>query len=501
MSAVAISFWFYTIFVLIIGIWAARSSKSDSKDFFLAGRGLGPWLVGLSGAASCESGWVTLGLVGAAYAGGFVVYWLVLPTMLCFAGIWLVAGPYIQKLADETGSITMTDLLCGATFRKSSGWKIAIRYFAVFISIVMLTLYIAAQLKSSGKMFTGTFGWHYLYGVLGGLLIALAYTLTGGFRAVAWTDGLQALLMVVAMIVMPVVLIGVIGGTDSFFSGASQIDKSIDGYASIWGAPDKTIVTLILWLTIPLGNLGQPHMLVRVLAARDRSALVRGGMISSLWVGLLFFGAITLGIAFRIYTQVEIDGPLLKDKEGVLFAIANNRDLVTGLVGGLLSAAVLAAICSTVDSQLLVAGSNFSSDLMNSEKDSGNEKRSFWVDRGAVVLVSAVAFAVAMMNNESVFKFVLDYGFAGMGACFGPALIYRLILKNKKSSDVAVFSSMIGGLTAVGIWNTTVLRSICYNLGPAVLTAFIFGGLAVVIFELVNPSVSETATKEPEKAS
>lgn len=494
MDWIAITFWAYTLVVFLIGISSFLSSKDTKRDFFLADRGLGAWVAGLSGAASVESGWVTMGLVGKGFKDGIGVYWLVPATGLSFAFIWFVLAPRISKLADQQQSVTLIDILAGSRRNLLSR---DIRLLAVCISVAMLTLYVAAQLSSAGKMFTAAFGWQFYFGVLIGLAITLIYTITGGFRAVAWTDVIQAVLMIFAMVVVPLILVMQLGGFTSFTqaiadvpqAGFQQWDAGNPWADDSSGLPWLVFFTIVLG--VPLGNMGQPHLAVRLMAAKDKRAIFRGGVISVIWVMVLFAGAITLGIATRLLIEAEVIPPI-DDPEHALLVIATSAQLIPGWLGGLMVAAALAAICSTVDSQLLVSASSVSSDVLDNDafrSQARSEKLVWWIDRSVVAVVAAIATAFGLWNNDSIFNFVLSYGFAGLGAAFGPALVFR-IWRSEKSGDAAVLASMIGGFLTVVVWNLMGWKIYSYNLPPAILVAFLSGLLFVGRSEAVDAADS-----------
>lgn len=482
MNWIVITFWSYTLVVFVIGLISVYYSRNTKQDFFLADRGLGAWVAGLSGAASVESGWVTMGLVGKGYAEGLAVYWVVPATTVAFAFIWVYVAPRLSGLSRDQKSVTLTDVLSGAHNQGLSRW---IRLIAVCISVGMLTLYVAAQLSAAGKMFQAAFEWDFYAGVLAGLAIALIYTITGGFRAVAWTDVVQAGLMIFAMVIVPVVLVMRLGGPAACWDGISELAQQPQpeaagfdqwtGGKSGWGL----FAYLTLLLGIPLGNLGQPHLAVRLMATRDKQAIFRGGVISVVWVTILFAGAITLGIVIRLLTEQGMIAPL-DDPEHALLAVARTSELIPGWLGGLMVAAALAAICSTVDSQLLVAASNVSSDLVDHRWSAGGRARGeffvWWSDRLTVGLVALIAMVVGLLNNESIFRFVLNYGFAGLGAAFGPALLFRLRSPDPEG-DRSVLAAMVGGIGTVVAWNLLELGSYSYNLPPGILVAFLLGYL------------------------
>ena len=379
-DSVAVSFVVYTVAIVGLGLYSARFSKQTAVDFFLADRGLGAWVAAISSSASAESGWVTLGLVGMAYKTGIGAMWVVFGTFIAFLFNWFVLAWRLRSRAAEFDALTIPDVLA-APFR---GWPaLLIRIMGVLIILAMLTAYVAAQLNAAGKTFNGTFGWDYLTGVLVGAAIVLLYTVTGGFRAIAWTDVVQGTFMVITVTVLPAILIWKIGGLAAFWQ---QLSATADGATLTDPFGGRSGLALIgflaLWLGVPLGNPGQPHVLVRLMAVKDRTAVLRGGVISSLWVLLLFSGAVALGMAARVYFGE------MADPEQTLPRIARDASIVPGFLGGMIIAAVLAAICSTADSQLLVSASAVSHDLIvRILKWDLPAKTRMILDRSAVILV------------------------------------------------------------------------------------------------------------------
>ena len=209
MNTVAVSFIIYTLAIMAFGIYSARYAERTSADFFLAGRELGPWVAALSSAASSESGWVTLGLVGMSFHTGIGTLWVVPGTVAAFAFNWLVLAPRLRRFSAEQKAITVLDVL-SLPYRGISARLI--RILGILIILTMLTAYVAAQLTAAAKTFEATFQWNYLAGVVAGAAIVLTYTTIGGFRAVAWTDVIQATLMIFSVIVLPLLLITKLGG-------------------------------------------------------------------------------------------------------------------------------------------------------------------------------------------------------------------------------------------------------------------------------------------------
>ena len=459
MDPVLVSFIVYTTAIVALGTYSARFAQRSASDFFLAGRRLGAWVAGLSSSASAESGWVTLGLVGMAYKVGAGALWIVVGTFAAFVFNWFVLAWRLRSESEKHDALTLPDVLA-APFRGPVA--VLIRCVGVLIILSMLTAYVAAQLNAAGKTFAGTFGWNYPIGVLLGAGIVLLYTVTGGFRAIAWTDVVQAIIMILTMILLPAILIGKVGGPVAFWEklGAQPDGASLtDAFGGKSGF--ALIGFLALWLGVPLGNPGQPHVLVRLMAVKDRRAIRRGGMISSAWVLILFTGAVLLGMAARVYFGH------LDDPEQILPIITRDSSIVPGFIGGMIIAAILAAICSTADSQLLVAASSVSHDLLvRVFKVNASLTTKMIIDRAAVVLIGTIATAIALVEVRSVFSFVLDYGWAGLGAGFGPALILRLCWR--RTTGWGVLAGMIVGVATAVIWKQFPdLQAQVYNLVPA----------------------------------
>lgn len=475
MDSIAINFWIYTAAIVAVGVYSARFSRKTEADFFLADRGLGAWVAALSSSASAESGWVTLGLVGMAYQTGVGAVWIIAGTFAAFLFNWFVLAWPLRSAAAAHDALTLPDVLA-APFRGPSA--LLIRLVGALIILTMLTAYVAAQLNAAGKTFNGIFGWDYLWGVLVGSAIVLVYTTTGGFRAIAWTDAVQATFMIVAMAVLPVILIWKIGGVGVFWaklvadSAGPRLTDPVAGKTGL-----AAIGFLALWLGIPLGNPGQPHVLVRLVAIKDRKAVIRGGMIASTWVLVLFSGAVALGMAARVYLGH------LDDPEQTLPILAGDSNVVPGFLGGMIVAAMMAAICSTADSQLLVSASAVSHDLyvrILGRRPTLRRKRI--LDRAAVLAVGTVATIIAAGEVRSVFRFVIDYAWAGLGAAFGPALIMSLFWR--RTTGWGILAGMLTGVTTAILWRQfPLLHQHLYSLLPA----FTLSLLAILLVSLATP--------------
>ncbi len=346
------AFWLYTLAIVSVGLFAyVRRKRGANEDFFLASRELGPWVSALSASASSESGWVMIGLVGTAFATGISCLWLVPGCIAGYLFNWYWLANRLRAESDANRAVTIPDLL-GRIFNSD-----IIRFVAVVIVVAAMLGYVAAQMNAAGKAFGAVFGYSYRVGVLLATVLVLLYTASGGFRAVCWTDFLQAILMVGALVVLPVITVFHIGGPSSVFQSLRDADPDLLSFSA--GNAGLALIGFVAgWVGIGLGYPGQVHVLVRFMATRDTRSVRIGGRVALAWSTLVFLGAILLGLCCRVLFGS------LADAEQALPIVAVK--LLPGVFAGLMLAAVLAAICSTADSQILVCVSAVGHDLYRS---------------------------------------------------------------------------------------------------------------------------------------
>lgn len=458
--ATLISFAAYTSLIIIIGLTAFIRRKRTNEDFFLAGRSFGPWISALSSAASTESGWVLLGLVGAAFTGGISTLWLIPGCIAGYYFNWTHLAPKIRKYSNDTKAITLPDLI-SARFIQN---KLAIRLITVFIMIVAMLGYVSAQMTAAGKAFSASFNVSYEVGVVLGALIVVIYTFSGGFRAVAWTDLIQALFMVTTLVVLPVYFTLTMGGIDELWMNLKLTD---DGLLSLFGqSTGWAIIGLVLgWSGIGLGYPGQPHAIVRYMATKDDRSIKRGKTIAITWAFFVFLGAILLGLVGKAYYAS------LSDPEQTLPLMAS--DLLPGVLAGFVLAAIVAAISSTADSQLIVLVGTVTHDMYyRIFHRNMPEDRMDKINRMGVIVLGILTALFAMTETRIVFTFVL-YAWSVLGASIGTVLILTFFY-NKYTSYGAISSLMSGAIITVA-WREKGLSDYIYELVPAFIGALLLG--------------------------
>jgi sodium/proline symporter len=495
-TVVIISFAVYTVAIIAVGIYSARFARRSDEDFFLAGRSLGSWVAALSASASSESGWVTLGLVGWAFTNGVAAYWIIPGCLLGFLFNWFVIAGRLNVRSRQLDAVTLPDFFA-FNFKERLP---LLRSMAVMVILVAMLLYVAAQLAAAGKAFSASFGGRvdYRVGVLIGAGVVLLYTVLGGFRAVCWTDFLQALLMVGTLVVFPAYLLLAEGGY-GFITG--ELGGIEDG-ALLRFTPQKAGAAFFGFLLghgalgINFGYPGQPHVLVRFMALKDRRQARLGGIISVGWGLLVYWGAVTVGLMARAMTEAGADwgqALLATEASGELGLILSAMNMLPGILAGLVLAAVLAAICSTADSQLVVAASAAANDLYVRLFSKAGGKSHMVVNRLFVLLMGMVAVLLVIDREVKVYEYVLNYGWAILGASFGPQMI--LILLWKRASYAGCLAGMLVGFaTAIG-WQLTygaAVREVeIYNLPLAFIVALVVN----VIVSLLFPS--QRAARRP----
>ncbi|MFV8754442.1 sodium/proline symporter [Nannocystaceae bacterium ST9] len=427
MQAILCTLIAYELAMIVIGLVANRMSR-DEKDYFLGGRRLGPWVAGLSASASSSSVWTLLGVSGYAYAYGLAAAWLLPACVGGFALNWFILAPALRRESARCGAITVTEMLAGP-IGTAKRWPVIV--LASTIVLLSLLTYVAAQFQGAGKTFAETFDMGFTPALLIGAAIVVFYTLLGGFWAASITDTVQGMMMAAAALALPIAALVAIGGFEGLIAGMQAVE--VEGWLS-WtrGMPLAAGVGLVLGLLgIGLGYPGQPHVVNRLMALRDDAALVGGRRISMTWAMVIYAGMIVLGWSVRVLI------PDLADPEDAF--MAGTERALPPVLAGVMIAAVLSAIMSTVDSQLLVAASTISHDLIGRAGERvdevDGERRVLLRSRRTVLGLSLGAIGVALWVDEGIFASVL-FAWTAMGSAFGPLLLVTVLVRRPRPEYV-----------------------------------------------------------------
>lgn len=479
MSVISTVFIIYLIILVGIALWS-RGGAQTMSGYFIAGKNLPPWVVAFSTNATGESGWLLLGLTGMGYAVGAQAFWVVAGEVIGIALAWLLLSRRIKRLSDQSDSITVPDLLA-ARFNDRAH---VLRKLSLLIILLMVGAYVAAQMVATGKAFAGFTELSYSSGVLVGASIIILYTLVGGYKAVAWTDLIQGILMLLGLIIVPLIAIDAAGGWEAVKSNLLGQDP---GLLTAWGPDGKStlaLVGIVSFLAIGLPFMGVPQLMVRFMSARSESSLVPA-MIISVTVILLFdLGAVLTGMAGRALF------PGLEDPESILPLISTS--LLHPVLGGIMMVVVLAAIMSTVDSLLILASSAVVRDYWQKVRGSVLSDHAL-TQRGKLVtgIIGVIGVAFALNQTPLIFWFVL-FAWSGLGAAFGPVLLCAMWYP--KTNLAGAIAGMLGGFITTVAW-VLWLKPYFYDL-LEVIPGFIVGLLLTIIvsnMSRVEPSETEQA--------
>lgn len=429
----------YLLFMIAIGVLYYRKTE-NLADYILGGRKLNSWVTALSSQASDMSGWLLLGLPGYAYLSGMESIWLSIGLAVGTYLNWRFVAKRLRQYTQIAGDAITIPVYFENRFRDKSH---ALRIISSILIMVFFLLYTSSGLVAGGKLFNTVFEIPYQQALLIGALVIISYTFLGGFMAVCWTDFFQGMLMVCAIAFVPLAAMKGIGGYDSTLNLIESIDPQL---LNPWTALAGGAIPLVSNLAWGLGYFGMPHILVRFMAIESPDKIKQARIIAMVWVIISLFFAVAIGLVGRAYLYPEFLG---EEGSETIFMIMVNTTF-TPIIAGILLAAILAAIMSTADSQLLVAASAFTEDIYRiAMKKNAGEKELVWMGRFAVIIISAVAYIIARNPDNSVMGLV-SYAWAGFGAAFGPVILSSLFWR-KTTRNGALGGMIVGGLMVI-IW-------------------------------------------------
>lgn len=471
-----VSLALYFIVMLGIGVYAFKKSTDDVSGFMLGGRSLSPSVAALSAGASDMSGWMLMGLPGAMYITGMSSLWIAIGLVIGAFLNYLIVAPRLRTYTEvASDSITLPDFFENRFDDKSH----MLRVVSSVVIVVFFTLYTSSGIVAGGKLFESSFGLNYELGLYVTAGVVVAYTFFGGFLAVSLTDFVQGCIMFVALVLVPVVTINEVGGITEVTSIVSQIDPELLNLFN--GVSLISIISAMAW---GLGYFGQPHIIVRFMAIRSVKDMPTARRIGMSWMIVAIIGAMATGFAGIAY--VAKSGMQLDDAETIFIVLS--QILFNPLVAGFLLAAILAAIMSTISSQLLVTSSSLTEDFYKTflHKEA-SDKQQVFVGRISVCLVALVAVYFAYDRNSTILTLVSN-AWAGFGAAFGPVIIGSLYWK--KMTRNGALAGMITGAATVLLWiylpftiNGQSLSSLMYEIVPG----FILCTLVIYIVSNMSP--------------
>ena len=469
-TEIAIMFIAYSALMLYIGFYFFKKNK-NTEDYFLGSRSLGPVVSALSAGASDMSGWLLMGLPGALYVSGFIESYIAIGLTIGATLNWAFVAKRLRIYTSVVAnSITIPDYF----ETRFDDDKHILRVVCAVVILVFFTFYVSSGLVSGAKLFESTFGLRYEYALTTGALIIVAYTFFGGYKAVCWTDLIQGLLMMSALVVVPVVMLYHLGG----FSEAMNIVREIKPSALSMGVTESvgwiSIISALAW---GLGYFGQPHILVRFMSIRSTKDIPLATIIGISWMAISLLGACFIGVLGIAYVyKFDLS---LNDPEKIF--IVMSQLLFNPWIAGILLSAILAAVMSTASSQLLVSSSTIAEDFYKRvfRKDASS-KTVMNLGRAGVLAVAIIAFVISTDKDSSILS-IVAYAWAGFGASFGSVMIFSLFWG--RMTRLGAICGMITGAVVVVAYKNFLASALNFPIYE-IVPGFVCASIAIIVVSL-----------------
>jgi len=458
----ALSFFSYISILMAVG-WIFYKRQKSSSDFSLGGRSINYWVTAIATHATDMSAWLFMGFPGAVYSEGMFAFWSAIGLLICMFLSWHFIAKKLRVATEKYQALTLSSYF-EKRFDDKSG---TIRIVSSLIALFFFTLYISAGIVALGRALEATFGFSYLMGIIFGTLTVAAYTMMGGFIAIAWNDFLQGMFVLIVIVLFPIYGLYHIGGITSIISAASAKQISLTLF------PDYSFATISSLLVASLGwgigYFGQPHILVNFMGIDNPNNIKKAKYIGIAWQTITLGAAALIGlIGIPFFTQN------LANPELVFIDMV--KALFNPLLAGFVLCAILAAAISTMDSQILVSASMLTQDLYKKLfRKKLTERRLVAASRLSGVSIIFISFLLALDNNESIFA-LIRYAWCGLGSTFGPLVILSLYSKTITRQG-ALAGIILGGLTS-GVWKHLDLFVKDYAIIPGFFVSLV--GILVV---------------------
>ncbi|WP_180010122.1 sodium/proline symporter PutP [Acinetobacter sp. YH16055] len=481
-----VTFIFYILAMLAIGLYAYKATH-NFDEYILGGRSLGSVVTALSAGASDMSGWLLMGLPGAIYLSGLSEAWIAIGLII---GAWLnwliVAGRLRVHTEYQNNALTLPDYF---TSRFADRKKI-LRIISAVVILVFFAIYCASGMVAGARLFESLFGWNYTTALWIGAIATISYVCIGGFLAISWTDTFQAGLMIFALLITPIIAYLALG--DNSQNLAAILETARPQASNLFeGLSTVAILSSMAW---GLGYFGQPHILVRFMAADSVKTIPNARRIGMTWMILCLGGAVAAGYIGIAYFQVhsELASVVNANPETVFMELT--KILFNPWIAGIILAAILAAVMSTLSCQLLVCSTTLTEDLYKGFiRKNASQKELVWIGRAMVLAIAVFAITFAM-NPASKVLGLVAYAWAGFGAAFGPLIILSLLWK-RMTLNGAIIGMIVGAVTVI-VWKNYSGHLGLYEIIPG----FIFSAISIVVVSLLGKAPEADVVERFEKA-
>ena len=494
------AFAIYMVIMIVIGAISSKGTENN-EDYFLGGRNLGGWTAALSAQASDMSGWLLMGLPGSVYLAGTGEIWIAVGLLLGTILNWYIVSARLRKYTIVAGNSLTIPSFFQNRYRDEKG---IIKIVSAVIIAIFFTVYTASAFSSGAKLFATLFGTGenyssvYTIGLCIAAVVILVYTLMGGFKAVCYTDFIQGLLMLVAIMTVPIIAYVTLTYNTGFAD--ALIEKGVvnpENYLNFLKNDDGSnvsAVSIISNLAWGLGYFGMPHILIRFMAVKNDAEIKKSRKIAIVWVIISLIASCCIGLVARGYITNTLDAATSETA-----FIVSIQQLFSGnglfvFVGGIFLCGILAAIMSTADSQLLVTASAVSEDMYKGAiKKDATEKNALNVGRIAVIVVAVIAFLIALDPQSSIMSLVSD-AWAGFGSAFGPVVLLALFWK--RSTLAGAISGMAVGALTVIVWDYIPLVDGQTLYAATNLYSLVLGFAFALIINVIVSLITKKPSKE-----
>lgn len=487
MNPTLITFIFYIIAMVGIGLYAYKATK-NFDDYILGGRSLGSVVTALSAGASDMSGWLLMGLPGAIYLSGLSESWIAIGLII---GAWLnwlfVAGRLRTHTEVQNNALTLPDYFTS----RFGDTKKVLRIISAIVILIFFAIYCASGMVAGARLFESLFGWSYTTSLWVGAIATISYVCIGGFLAISWTDTFQAALMIFALLLAPIITYLAL---DNHAVEFTTLLEAARPHANDL-ISNLSIIAIISSMAWGLGYFGQPHILVRFMAADSVKSIPAARRIGMTWMILCLAGAVAvgyLGIAF-FQAHPEYAANVIANPETIFMEIT--KILFNPWIAGIILAAILAAVMSTLSCQLLVCSSALTEDLYKGFiRKNASQNELVWVGRIMVLVIAVLAIVLAYNPNSKVLGLVA-YAWAGFGAAFGPLIILSLFWK-RMTLNGAIIGIIVGAVTVI-LWKNLMADTGLYEIVPG----FVLSTLSIVIVSLLGQKPDDSIVARFDQAN
>lgn len=504
--SVILAFVLYLSVMIGIGFFFSRKS-SNMEDYFLGGRQMGSWLTALSAQASDMSSWLLMGLPGAVYISGLGEAWIAIGLGIGTYLNWRIVAKRLRKYSYVAGdAITIPEYLQNRFGSNGNALKVV----CAIIIFIFFLIYTASSFNAAAKLLNTVFGIDYSIGLTAGVIIIVIYTFLGGYFAVVWTDFFQGMLMFFALMIVPIIAYAIVSvdftaivdqvHQSNVANSTNYMNLSLFKHANGEYYSWQYIASGLGW---GLGYFGMPHILIRFMSVKSSDMIKKSRIIATIWVAITLVASVLVGVLGYVYmSHAGIETFTDAATSETIFMVLVQK-LVPGFIAGILLCAIVAAIMSTSDSQMLVTASAMTNDIYKTVfKKNASDKELLILSKVAVVIVAVIAYFLAMNPDTSVMGLV-SYAWAGLGAAFGPVMIMSLFWKRMTMSGA--LAGMISGGAVVIVWKNLLSDkllvaadgSTLYELVPA----FVISLILIIVVSLISKAPSKEIIDDFEKVS